>query len=54
MKKFLMVVLLLVFASNAFASVLMTYWTEGTKTYCKYYDGTIITVNATELCPLSN
>lgn len=42
------------FSTLAFAGILMTQWTEGMNRYCRYSDGTIITVSAASLCPLSN
>ena len=54
MKKFLLVFLLLGFSTFAFAGVLMQQWTEGNKKYCKYSDGSIITVSYTSICPATN
>jgi hypothetical protein len=43
-----------IFTTTAFASVLMEEWTEGTKRYCKYSDGAVIEISATENCPRYN
>jgi len=42
---------LLLIASTAFASVLMSQWTEGTSRFCKYSDGDIIEISYGSTCP---
>lgn len=53
-RAFIVLMFVLGFSTLAFAGILMQQWTEGMNCYCKYSDGTIITVSATSLCPLSN
>ncbi len=54
MKKLLIVMLLLMFSTSAFAGFLTDQWTKGVNRYCRYTDGTIVTISVTTLCPLSN
>ena len=41
-------------ASTAFASVLMSQWTEGTSRFCKYSDGDVIEISYGSTCPSTN
>ena len=53
-RAFIVMLFVLGLSTLAFAGILMSQWTEGMNRYCKYSDGTIITVSTTSLCPLSN
>lgn len=53
-RAFIVMMFILAFSTLAFAGILMEQWPEGMNRYCKYSDGTIITVSAASLCPLSN
>lgn len=49
-----LVFLLVTISSTAFASVLMSQWTEGTSRFCKYSDGEVITISFGSTCSSTN
>lgn len=53
MKKFIVVLLLLAATSAMAYGMLARQEVRGFKRYCYYNDGTILTVQAYELCPLN-
>ena len=45
---------LVLMSTTAFASVLMSQWTEGTSRYCQYSDGTVIEISYGSTCSSTN
>ncbi len=52
--KISLVMLLLFISSTAFASVLMSQWTEGTSRFCKYSDGEVVEISFGSTCSSTN
>lgn len=52
--KSLLIVLLLIVAGTSYAGVLMQEWTEGNVRYCKYSDGTVLSISFSSTCPRTN
>ena len=52
MKKFIFTILsFLCLTGIAHADVLLGEWVDGTTRYCKYSDGSVVTVDAGSVCP---
>ncbi len=51
---FIIVLSILLTYSFAFAGVLLSEWTDAMNRYCKYSDGTIITLSFGSTCPSTN
>ena len=52
--KLLAAAAILMWSASSVAGVLMSQWTEGTKRYCKYSDGTVIEISYGSTCPSTN
>lgn len=51
---FITVLNILLTYSSVFAGVLLSEWTEGINRYCKYSDGSVITLSFGSTCPSTN
>ena len=56
MKRLLFIIVLniLLTYSSVFAGVLLSEWTDATNRYCKYSDGTVLTLSFFSTCPSTN
>ncbi len=56
MKRLLLIIILniLLTYSSVFAGVLLSEWTGAMNRYCKYSDGTVITLSFGSTCPSTN
>jgi len=50
MKRILVIVAILSITASA-TGVYQNEWTQGMHRYCEYTDGTVITVDFTDICP---